>query len=467
MKCYFIFLTTLIIAFSVNSSFEYHKKTPNKSSYWNSLKQIHKKVLRRNRNVKEIERKIEDVMDKTLNKKGINEIPSKQSFETNQERNYYNDGFFKDYYDPMIHKIHNKLPDTMNNAVPINPMINSQSKYGKVFAKLKPKLNPKASQDYNLLISKNMPLKNKQIVRKNLKKKVKNLKRFTTENTRMKIEVIESSKLPLSVRKDKKYIHYLKCSKKTGFLNYYQGMDDKIATVIPIYLTLSREVLRLFQSVSESSLISSIHLNSIQRIDQSLKNTFCFDIIINEIVQLKTLETRKVILCANNLKIMNEWIKSILEFKECVIHEDSHEEKGKVLIDFSKTNRILTTNLSAKQMELENLYYDGTDTAYKNHIIKSKEEIVDKDMGEIQEIIKLGRIAKLQLKRRLRGRLANSRKMTSAFLNKVGMKNLITNRISAIKQRENVLFTEEKRVRKKKLIEKLKNKLKKIKVIAY
>ena len=72
MKCYFIFLTTLIIAFSVNSSFEYHKKTPNKSSYWNSLKQIHKKVLRRNRNVKEIERKIEDVMDKTLNKKGIN-----------------------------------------------------------------------------------------------------------------------------------------------------------------------------------------------------------------------------------------------------------------------------------------------------------------------------------------------------------------------------------------------------------
>jgi hypothetical protein len=57
--------------------------------------------------------------------------------------------------------------------------------------------------------------------------------------------------------------------------------------------------------------------------------------------------------------------------------------------------------------------------------------------------------------------------MTSAFLNKVGMKNLITNRISAIKQRENLLFTEEKRVRKKKLIEKLKNKLKKIKVISY
>jgi hypothetical protein len=253
--------------------------------------------------------------------------------------------------------------------------------------------------------------------------------------------------------------------KKTGFLNYFQEIDGSIVSTVPVYLTLSKQSLRVYNSVDASSMITHIKLDSIQRIDQTLLKTFCFDIIVNEVVKLKVLEISKIILCAYNDKEMHNWIKAILEFKECSIKKLKTDHNGKVLIDFSQINSVLNTKENVKEMDMENLYYDGTDTPFKRNVILSRDKAVNKDMTEIQEIMNLGKIAKLQLKRRLRGRLARTRMSAGAILRKEGLiKSLVEQRMEAVKKQENFLLKKENQNRKKRLLSNLKEKIKKLKV---
>jgi hypothetical protein len=234
-------------------------------------------------------------------------------------------------------------------------------------------------------------------------------------------------------------------------------------STFPIYLKLTKKFLGLFSSITEKSLIFSINLDSIQRIDQSLKGTFCFDIILNDVLNIKILQTSKVSLCAYNQKEMQDWILAILQFKECSIATKSTDHNGKVLLDFTKINDLEKSKELSNEHSLNNVYYDSTDKAFKHEI--NKESLFKHEMKDIKDILKLGKIARLQLKRRLRGKLNKSRIATSMMLRKEGLvKSIIKKKMNMIKKTEQTLIKSENKKRKRMLIESLKKKIQRLKV---
>jgi len=86
-------------------------------------------------------------------------------------------------------------------------------------------------------------------------------------------------------------------------------------------------------------------------------------------------------------------------------------------------------------------------------------------MKDIKDILKLGKIARLQLKRRLRGKLNKSRIATSMMLRKEGLvKSIIEKKMNMIKKTEQTLIKSENKKRKRMLIESLKKKIQRLKV---
>ena len=72
---------------------------------------------------------------------------------------------------------------------------------------------------------------------------------------------------------------------------------------------------------------------------KKFSNSFCFEIVENEIFQ-KTLAKIPVTLCAKDYSTMVSWVSAIQQFKNCLnrISDKNSQQENKTLIDFDDLN---------------------------------------------------------------------------------------------------------------------------------
>ena len=208
-----------------------------------------------------------------------------------------------------------------------------------------------------------------------------------------------------------KYVNYSECKKKSGYLNFIQNRPispKNIIIVYPIFVTINKFTLSLFHSYRATSLFKIINLDSIQRVDLAYKNTFCFDVIINEILA-KKLTSGPLTLCANSMSEMKDWIRSILIFKECKMKGSSGAKivhQGRTLVDFNQINNLIKQK--GVMSNVNQLFYDTKVKVYKDtHFKIDQREKIKKTVDDILESIKETKIAKNQMRTQFISQIKN------------------------------------------------------------
>jgi hypothetical protein len=270
-------------------------------------------------------------------------------------------------------------------------------------------------------------------------------------------KVIKAIKYKLSVRKNKlilkkKYkFKDLKCKEKNGLIYFISSRPFapkyKI-TVLPVFISITPSKLILTKDVKHSIILQSISLVDIQRIDQHYLGTFCFDIILNQIVDNR-LEAGQLSLCAKNEKEMNKWVNSVLEFKKCSLKGSKRiDHNGKLVLDLEKINEYTRNRTLTKDYELHDLFYDADNTAFTvNH---EKINKIKKSLDSISTLASKGDIAVTQIHRQYKGRLIQAKQFKNQIKHRVfNMRMSHTNQIIIEKEKEAKL--EHKKVAKKEL----------------
>ena len=283
------------------------------------------------------------------------------------------------------------------------------------------------------------------------------------------IKTIENPALKHKPKKLKKYVSYSHCNKKSGYLKFIQkrpSNSKREITVVPIFVSLNKFTFSLFRSFKSSSLFRLINLDSIQRVALQYDNTNCFDIIINDI-KTKKLHSGPLSLCAPNMNEMKEWIRAILEFKECKIKGESSSSvphQGRTLVDFNKINNLIKqTNVASS---VGQLVYDGTDTYVKDTPFKREQrKQISQTISKIMETIHMTKMAKNQLRRHFVGKFKNARGMTSGAHREQEMfQNIIQKRQFAEKEKFATLLKSENSNRTMKLLKTVQSKITKMSV---
>jgi hypothetical protein len=284
-------------------------------------------------------------------------------------------------------------------------------------AKIKNKLNSKGMKQTNdkAKIDKNKFLKSSVSMSKNGRRETYILKKVKLG--KYTVIILNNSDLSTNVKKLKNYMTYSKCNKKTGFLNYIQkrpSEENKEITVYPIYVTLNKYTLSLFYSFDSLKLFKIIKLDSILRVALQYDKTYCFDIIINEIED-KRLKTGILSLCAKNINEMKNWIRAILEFKECKImkskRKSSIPHQGRTLIDFNKINTLIKK--SKRTTSVSQISYNGNDkVSIRNPMKEEEKRIISKEINKIIHTIHMTKIYKNQLRRKMVSQLRRTRGKT-------------------------------------------------------
>lgn len=121
------------------------------------------------------------------------------------------------------------------------------------------------------------------------------------------------------------YKRYTKCRDKVGLLYHLQNgaYKDPNNTAItknglfsrPTLVVCSQSSFSIQDNLTPQSLLRAIQLPKILRVTQTYKGTTCFDVIE------EGKESNPLSLCAESKSEMDEWIVSILEFKECLLKD--------------------------------------------------------------------------------------------------------------------------------------------------
>lgn len=243
---------------------------------------------------------------------------------------------------------------------------------------------------------------------------------------------IVKEKNPLLSDKKKLKFSYKKCSIKTGKINFLikrPVAPTNTITIMPVFIMITTDKLILKKGEKKTNYIRSIPLVELQRIDQHYVNTFCFDIIIDEIVG-KKLKAGQLTLCANNLAEMNMWVTTILDFKRCSIGVNSVDHNGKLVLDMNELNKFTRSGKSS----LSNLFYSGKN---KRRAKSRKEMKLSKTLSSMITSAQKGEIASHQLRRQFSGRLMKARSFEHEIEGKsYNLKRILANRVFREKEQE-------------------------------
>ena len=211
-----------------------------------------------------------------------------------------------------------------------------------------------------------------------------------------------------------KYSFYKKCSVKTGFVNLIQerplSQNNYTIKVSPIFAKININNFSLFISYKSKKPLFIIPLKDIQRIDKHYLNTFCFDIIISKLNKSFQFSKGALSLCSNSLHEMQKWVKSILEFKQCQISNELVDH-NKLIIDFDNVNKAKSQQSSlSKHYQLSDLYYNGKDKIRKKtRMTTNTSRTINKAFRKLMSSITRGNLAKENIRRIFRGKLAKAR----------------------------------------------------------
>jgi hypothetical protein len=200
-------------------------------------------------------------------------------------------------------------------------------------------------------------------------------------------------------------------------------------------MVVTKENLSIFKDTQQSKLVQKINLDDIQRIDQHYHNTFCFDIIVNQLGKGNSLKTGPLSFCSNSKNSFNVWLASILEFKQCRVNIQT-VKNTKILVDFKRINALKKNK--SKENILSDLFYDGDDKVYRDQNSHDRiSENMKKALKLMKTNIKRANIAKRMIRRKFAGRMSNTRTFRDSFLRKeMLMKTSMEKKIALEREKE-------------------------------
>jgi len=262
-------------------------------------------------------------------------------------------------------------------------------------------------------------------------------------------------------RKMKNIDSYAKCQTKTGVLNLVKSQDQLPYTLnlFPVYVYLGLSTLNIYKNKNSSSLMTTIKLLDILRVNQRgfLKDKFCFDLILSDAVKMKLDNGDLISLCSENKEGMEKWIQALLEFKECQVDIKKLSKNDEVVVDYKKVDELLKqkTFVQSPKQKLKSLYYDGSNKAYiKSGQTISKQMRINSIVQNIMNTMKEGNIRTNQVRRQLANKLKKARGFTQDISKKEEIiREMVEKRIEKERQKEVANFSTKQR---KKEIELLK-----------
>ena len=218
---------------------------------------------------------------------------------------------------------------------------------------------------------------------------------------------------------------------------------------------LTTDRLIISKDTNKINLILSISLNEIQRIDQHYINTFCFDIITNQIIKY-TIKNGQATLCAKNEKEMFSWINSVLEFKKCTLKEiQKADHNSQLFVDFSKINEV--TKIRSKK-KLAKLFYNSSDKAI-THSSDTHNKIKE-SLERLMTHANIGDIAVNQLRRQYLGRMMKARSLSHSITDrKFRLKNMAYDNNLREKEMESRIIHRRNRLRELHIISSTEHKM--------
>ena len=264
------------------------------------------------------------------------------------------------------------------------------------------------------------------------------------------VKIVSNPNLPKNL---KEKILYEKCIEKTGVLNYMKAQKKNVLLVKPIFISITTKSINFFDSYDKSSLILSIKLQGIERIAQHFLGTMCIDIIYKE----NSILPKSTTVCAKNKLELNKWIGWILEFKNC----------GLIITSEGKNKRFEKNPENiVKEDKLKTLKYDNQkkiiQTTTKEII---KKEVVSKKLNTLLKTIRKGKFARRKLRRVMVGKLRNVEHVKEIGLKKEEeIKQMLTQRSVFEREKELNLIKLAHEHKEVKLIQRAKQRLKRIRV---
>lgn len=263
-------------------------------------------------------------------------------------------------------------------------------------------------KEANILEDKYISMLQKKKEKLNKKSQIK-IKKIKIPQT--KYIIMKNLHIPKSLEKLKQGEAYKKCFEKTGYIFLAKkilpskNFPTKIK-VIPIFLILTRRTLNFMIGPKEKTMFNTINLDNIQKITQRYSNSFCFDIVENDIIQ-KSLSKGPISICAKNKKHMLNWITAIQEFKECGVNVTKNKMHNRVLVDFDKVNALLKPRKGLSKEFLALFYKNGK--SYKTTNKKGKFDAT-KIITKITDMINGSEINERQLDRKMSSRIKKAEK---------------------------------------------------------
>ncbi len=302
------------------------------------------------------------------------------------------------------------------------------------------------------------------------KKKKENNTRLFVKNKipPPKYVILKNPHIPKNIKKLKEGETNNKCHEKTGYIylanNIFSPKNLPLQIkVVPIFVILTRSTISLMMGPEEKSMFNEIKLENIQKITQRYSNSFCFDIVENNVIE-KTLAKGPISLCAKNKKNMEDWIIALQEFKECNINVVSMDNmQNKVLVDFEKVNELLKPRSNIKNTnEFDPLYYDGGSS---NNRPKEDESEISKVLKNIVTTIEGANINERKISRTMSSKILKAEKFAFDVKRKTDLlDNMIQKRQMREKDKEAKLIQYENKARELRLLKAVLGRIKQYKV---
>ncbi len=207
-----------------------------------------------------------------------------------------------------------------------------------------------------------------------------------------------------------------KCQFRKGFLEIIDTETEKKIRTMKVRVMLTKNNLKMFTTMDENSLFSTIQLDNILKISQDVKfiKTNCFDLVTNLAhSQDKVLHKSRLTLCAESETDMDQWMHTILELKECKVNEKNKDSK--VVIDFNEINKIKRQQESSINGGEEDLglWYDNSSRTYTNTALSVKDRIIHQTVKNLIQNIRAHEVQENKVKRTLNDQLKDARHFTN------------------------------------------------------
>jgi len=272
-----------------------------------------------------------------------------------------------------------------------------------------------------------------------------------------KVKYIKNKHIDLK----KNYESYKKCKKRTGLI-YLLRNPEKLPLELnlqPIFGRIDLETFNFYLNDMAKTKFYGVNLIDILKISQNPKLIVhnCFNIILNSVDAGKLLKG-PLTLCFKKKTIMDLWMKTISEFKECQIDSSNKTKANGVLVDFGKVNKLIK---DPKKKPENKLYYDNTNKVVRRKSANAhKEAQVKKLMKKIVSSITTGSIATNQIKRKMKNELKKTRKAAKQMQKKQRLiKKIVKKRIKMENKKKNKLINAEAKNKEIRLLKAVKSRI--------